>query len=273
MKITALVENTTNMPNIKAKHGLSLYIETEKHKILFDMGSGARLLANAKRLKIDLKKVDLAILSHGHVDHGGALAAFLKINQQAQVYVQEHVFAPHYQKMLGIKIPVGIDPALENSTRIHKLADFCEIDQGIVVFSHIAADNPAPRSNKNLYEMRNGRIVPDDFSHEQYLLLREKEKNYLISGCAHKGIANIMKAADRRSVSGIDYCISGFHLYNPITRKKEPAESLENTAAALSKYSTIFYTCHCTGKYAYRYLKTQLGEQLRYLACGETIAI
>lgn len=78
MKITALVENTTNMPNIKAKHGLSLYIETEKHKILFDMGSGARLLANAKRLKIDLKKVDLAILSHGHVDHGGAIGCLFE---------------------------------------------------------------------------------------------------------------------------------------------------------------------------------------------------
>lgn len=37
MKIISLVENTTKS-ELKAKHGLSLYIETKKHKILFDLG-------------------------------------------------------------------------------------------------------------------------------------------------------------------------------------------------------------------------------------------
>ena len=37
MRIVPLVENTTKS-ELKAKHGLSLYIETKLHKILFDLG-------------------------------------------------------------------------------------------------------------------------------------------------------------------------------------------------------------------------------------------
>ena len=37
MKITSLLENTTVDENFKTEHGLSLYIETTTHKILFDM--------------------------------------------------------------------------------------------------------------------------------------------------------------------------------------------------------------------------------------------
>lgn len=53
MKITALVENHTYC-EFKAKHGLSLYIETQKHKILFDLGSDNTLFENAKRRGINL---------------------------------------------------------------------------------------------------------------------------------------------------------------------------------------------------------------------------
>lgn len=38
MKLTALVENTSINENLSCEHGLSLYIETEHQKILFDMG-------------------------------------------------------------------------------------------------------------------------------------------------------------------------------------------------------------------------------------------
>ena len=38
MKKIALVENTTKDKTLKPKHGLSIYIETFKHKVLFDLG-------------------------------------------------------------------------------------------------------------------------------------------------------------------------------------------------------------------------------------------
>ena len=71
MKITALVENRTNT-GMKTAHGLALFIETGKHKLLFDLGPDETLFENAKRKGVDLSAVDTVIISHGHRDHGGA---------------------------------------------------------------------------------------------------------------------------------------------------------------------------------------------------------
>ena len=76
MKITALTENTTQC-GLPTEHGLSLYIETEKHTVLFDMGQSDLLAQNAASLGVDLRKADAAVLSHGHYDHGGGLKTFL----------------------------------------------------------------------------------------------------------------------------------------------------------------------------------------------------
>ena len=82
MKITALVENTS-VPGLPVEHGLSLYIETTRHTILFDSGQGTLFAENAERLGKDLAKVDLMVLSHGHYDHGGGLKTFLELNDHA----------------------------------------------------------------------------------------------------------------------------------------------------------------------------------------------
>ena len=84
MRIVPLVENTTKS-ELKAKHGLSLYIETKLHKILFDLGSDNTLFENAVKRNIDISKVDTVIISHGHFDHGGALKKFLDVNSSANI--------------------------------------------------------------------------------------------------------------------------------------------------------------------------------------------
>ena len=64
MKIISLVENTSIKDEIEAEHGLSLYIESKDHKILFDMGQTDMFLRNAGKLGVDLSQVDIAILEN-----------------------------------------------------------------------------------------------------------------------------------------------------------------------------------------------------------------
>ena len=54
MKIVTLIENTSNRQDLLPEHGLSLYIETKNHKILFDTGASGSFDNNAKKLGIDL---------------------------------------------------------------------------------------------------------------------------------------------------------------------------------------------------------------------------
>ena len=111
MKITALLENTTHRTDMKTEHGLSLYIESENLNILFDMGQSANFAENAQKLGIDLSKADIAILSHGHYDHGGGLSEFLKSNDHAPVFIHRDAFLPHYN---GTEKYIGLDSSLEN---------------------------------------------------------------------------------------------------------------------------------------------------------------
>ena len=88
IKITVLVEDTKN-ENLPSAHGLSLYIETPENKILFDMGPNELFWENAEFLGIDLNTVDTAVISHGHYDHGGGLAALIAKAKAQGVPIKE----------------------------------------------------------------------------------------------------------------------------------------------------------------------------------------
>ena len=96
MIIKTLVENTSKTGELKSEHGLSLYIETKKHKLLFDTGSSELYSVNAAKMGVDLAKVDIAVISHGHYDHGGGLETFLKINKKAKIYMHRNSLGKYY---------------------------------------------------------------------------------------------------------------------------------------------------------------------------------
>lgn len=264
MKITALVENDTNC-ELKAKHGLSLYIETERHKILFDLGPDNTLFENAQKRNIDLSNVDTVIISHGHVDHGGALKHFLQINSQAKIYIQRKAFERHYSKLLFLKIGVGLDWRLKTHPQVILLDGDYQIDEELSVFTVSQTNKCYSPANDVLYEKNE----KDSFIHEQNLIIRE-HKTALIMGCGHTGIVNILDKA-KKYAPGI--CVGGYHLYNPITKKMVSSTLLNKIAHELQNYQAIqFYTCHCTGKEAFQFLVQKL-PNLFYLSCGEVIQV
>ena len=91
--MTVLLENTACDDALRHAHGLSLYFDTGRTKLLFDMGPDGAFAANAEALGVDLAAVDAAVLSHGHYDHGGGLRTFLTQNSRARVLVHEGAFA------------------------------------------------------------------------------------------------------------------------------------------------------------------------------------
>ena len=167
MKITALVENQTHC-DLHAVHGLSLYIETKRHKLLFDLGPDDTLFVNAAKRKIDLSLVDTVIISHGHDDHGGALGQFLKENHQAIVYIQKRAFEPHYTKGLLVKSDIGLDPALKDHPQVKLVNGDAQIDEELSLITVSCTDQCYSSANDTLYE-GGGK---DHFEHEQSLLIQ-----------------------------------------------------------------------------------------------------
>ena len=265
MKITSLVENTAGANNVKAKHGLSLYIRTAKHRMLFDLGPDDTVFRNAAALGVDLTAVDTVIVSHGHFDHGGALARFLQVNGTATVYVQAGAFVPHFTRAGLFKIPIGLDASLQADRRIVTLNGDTRLDDELYLFT--VPEQPLLRSPMNDVLLdQNGK---DAFLHEQDLIVTEGDRNVLVMGCGHAGAANILQKAAPFAPAA---CVGGFHLYDPVLHRTAPKELLGALAEQLNGSGAAFYTCHCTGKKAYAYLSARM-PSLHYLACGETVEL
>jgi len=272
MKITMLVENTSSVPAIKTQHGLSVYIETAKHKVLFDTAWDGLCLRNAEALGIDLKAVDTLVISHGHYDHGKGLRDFMAYNGKAKVYIRKAAFEPHYIKVLWAKVSIGLDAGLRDDPRIVFTDDVHRIDDELLLFADVGGKQLLSKSAKKLLKKENGGFVQDDFAHEQSLLVTENGEGVLFAGCAHRGIYNIVEAAQRHCGS-LSTCVGGFHLYNPPTRRYERKELIEALANRLNETRVRFYTCHCTGQKAYEIMKDIMGDRVSYIRAGASMEL
>lgn len=273
VKIVTLVENTALTTDYHCKHGLCLYIETAKHKILFDLGQDKLFAENAQKMNIDLSGIDTVIISHGHKDHGGALRHFLKLNNNAKIYIRREAFDPHYIKVLGMPFRVGLEKGLQQNSQFVFTEDKTLIDDELLLFSNVKNDGYVMKSNSVLFAKSNSRLIPDDFCHEQHLVVSAGSHKILVSGCSHAGVVNIQSKAEKLLSDEIGTVIGGFHLCNPPTKKYESNEMILMVANALNMRKSVYYTCHCTGIKAYEQMKHVLGDRLHYLSTGKVIRL
>lgn len=255
MKITILLENTACDTQLLCEHGLSLYVETGGRRLLFDMGQTGAFADNAAKLGADLSRVDLAVLSHGHYDHGGGLPRFLQENTSAKVYVNRHAFEPHYN---GAGNYIGLPVDLAQNPRIVMVQDTLSLGGGLSL--HTLPLPPA--DSAGLMTFQDGVRVPEDFRHEQYLLAEEEGRRILLSGCSHKGILQIVEHFRP------DVLVGGFHFI-----QIEEESVLKRAAQRLLQYPLTYYTGHCTGEKQFAVLKSHMGDRLHALPTGAVVQI
>jgi len=263
MKVTVLIENTACSTHVKAQNGLSFFVENQGLTILFDCGANGLFVENVEKLGVDISAVDYLIISHGHYDHGGGLGYFLKENDKAKIIVSQYAFNDYYFKALFVKKYIGLDKALKNNKRIVFANQALTLDNNMFLFSNITGCKF--RSSKSeLLKRENGKLIPDDFQHEQCLII----DNVLFSGCSHTGIVNIYEKA--KGIKDIKHIFGGFHLYNPVTKQTENKVLIENIANVFKNENVKIYTGHCTGKNAFRILKSVLGDKIEEISTGRS---
>lgn len=260
MEIKCLVENHCINSNIEREHGLSLFIKTNDHNILFDLGQGDLFLKNAKLLNVDLKSVDILVISHGHYDHGGGLEYFLKENSKAKVYLSKHAFGDFYN---GKEKYIGLNKLIDKS-RLILTENMVKIDENVRIFSNSQIKKVYPFACPGLYEKK-GEFLLDEFLHEQHLEIKEGGKSYVFCGCSHVGVMNVCEFFKP------NYLIGGFHLKD--IQVEENFEFFKNFALVLNNYPTNYITCHCTGIEQFNLLKEFLKNKLSYLYCGQTLKL
>lgn len=268
MKIITLVENTTENESFIAEHGLSIYIETEKHRLLLDTGQTDAVVKNSEALGVDLTAVDTVILSHGHYDHSGGILPFSLLNHTAQIIMQRSAAEPHYN---GERY-IGIDTDILKLPNVQLIDGDLRLDDELFLFSGVTGRRCYPQGNRKLSRLRNGKKSEDDFCHEQCLVITQNGKRWLLSGCAHNGILNILDRYREIFGSEPDYVLSGFHMMKREGEHTEEEKAvIIQTAQELAQMKTVFYSGHCTGIPAFELMKEIMGEKLIALHSGEQV--
>lgn len=263
MKLTVLLENTACSDEFAHAHGLSILLQTGSERILLDMGPGAQFAENAQKLDIDLSQIDYAVLSHGHYDHGGGMDVFFRRNKTAPVYVAPGAFL-HHTSTAGEEI--GLAASLRRHPQIVTTAEHYRIASNAQLFSAVHGTRFNSSINASLLE--DG--IPDNFTHEQNLLIEENGKLFLFGGCAHCGVVNILERAIALFGRAPDYMISGFHL---AVKSAVSDDFVRALGTCLLEYPTQFYTCHCTGEHPFAVLKEVMGDRVQALSTGQQLTL
>ena len=285
MKIIALVENSRRSSDEKdcsplaprpcftpsgTEHGLSFWIVTSGHRILFDTGASDLLLKNAAAAGIDLSLADTVILSHGHYDHGGGLPAFLSCISGARILLQRSALDSYYSLHEKPRY-IGLPPELRLPENTELLSGDLTIDSELRIFSGIPKKFPAPEFGHPLRIKTASGLVPDDFRHEQCLIVSCQGKIALFSGCAHSGIRNIMQRCREIMNRDPDLVLSGFHLKKNAALTKDDTAEIREIEKKLMEFDSVFYTCHCTGKREYEIMKETMKDRLHLIRAGEEL--
>ncbi|MDO4176643.1 MAG: MBL fold metallo-hydrolase [Bacillota bacterium] len=283
MKFRFLIENKTDNPGVVAEHGLSVYIETQGKKILFDAGATNLILDNAKTMGINLGAIDFAVVSHGHYDHTGGFPLFHQINPNAPIYIHRNALRVSYGMENGEidKEPCSImwtdDQLKELSPALRFTEGRTDITENIVVTGTVPIpDDFVPTENffcvgpgEPVVSVNDQGLVPDDMSHEQCLVIREPEGLYIFSGCSHRGVINALNAGKSMFPGErVAVMVAGMHLYS--ASDEDRARVVDEIAA---ENMDCVMPVHCTGIKAICDLKTRLGDSCIVATAGDEYSV
>ncbi|MEN6330250.1 MAG: MBL fold metallo-hydrolase [Methanobacteriaceae archaeon] len=277
MEIVCLIDNQKKDPNLESEHGLALWVVNGDFRILFDTGATGKLVENAVKLGVSLEKVDLAIISHGHRDHGGGLESFLKLNPTAPVYMNRGAGKKHIKMDKGSFKDISLDEdVLENyANRIHFLSGPVQLTENLHILTSIKQNHDVPDGNQLLYEVSGTKLVPDNFSHELVMVVEKEDGLVVFTGCSHKGILNILGTVmEHFPDTPLLTVFGGLHLMIPPDDSTIHPVKLEMMAGQLENYPLgRIYTGHCTGTSNYHFLKRIMADRIEYFATGSRVVL
>jgi 7,8-dihydropterin-6-yl-methyl-4-(beta-D-ribofuranosyl)aminobenzene 5'-phosphate synthase len=268
--ITVVVDNKAG-EGLAAEHGLSLWIETEGRRILFDTGQGAAFETNIRTLGIDLPTADILVLSHGHYDHTGGIARVIERALKSTSTATPGISRPRYVIRDGKAKSIGMaEGALEALGRVPP-EHLHWVQEPLMLSPAVGLTGPVPRLTS--YEDTGGPFFldpegerPDLIEDDLALWIQTDQGLVVCMGCCHAGLVNTLDYI-RRSTEGarIRAVIGGLHLMNA------GRERLTHSIRELKRIAPdTLVPCHCTGDPAVASLHDALGERVTTGMSGTT---
>ena len=268
------------MPTLRAEHGLAHWVEVsrgmETRTIAFDWGlTGDSYCHNFLELGLDASRVDALVLSHGHQDHFGGLAAFLATYRRSMkpglvFHGGADHFLPRYNERHGERVYIGQlrrEELARQDLDVRVVTAPTVLPEGVLLSGEMHETAPFEVIPASLRVERDAEIVQDTFIGEQTLIAHVRDRGLVVvTSCSHRGIVGICRHATR--VTGIDKVhavIGGFHLSGL------SGERIEQVVDAFRAMGLDYVVPqHCTGLEAVLALYRHFPAELVVTSTGTT---
>lgn len=272
LHITALMDNKpTENKALIAEHGLSLYVEYEGRRILFDCGSGANPQHNAHRLGVNLTDLDAVVISHSHYDHAAGFRDLAENGKgSCQLFTGPRFFEPKYA-VDGVRytdLSAGFDRAFlrEQGVNHHEVDGLQEIFPGVYLISNFPRVHDFEKIPGRFVRRTPEGFVTDDFGDEVCMALRVEGGLAVLVGCSHPGILNMMTHVSNLLQEPIRAVFGGTHLV------EADAGRIELTVERLRAMGLeILGLSHCSGEGADCAIRANPNIQGCHLGSGDCI--
>jgi 7,8-dihydropterin-6-yl-methyl-4-(beta-D-ribofuranosyl)aminobenzene 5'-phosphate synthase len=276
LRITTLSENTTlaRPRGLLGEWGLSILVEVDDLKVLLDTGQSISTVHNADVLGIELSQIDKIVLSHGHYDHTGGLRKVLR-RMRKEVEIMAHPDAwdakygynPAENYSMYIGVPFQREE-LESLGAVFKLTDEpVWLSDNMVTSGEIPMTTDYETIDPGLYVKEGSEFRPDLLRDDQALFIKTQQGLVVILGCAHRGVINTLRHAQKvTGVEPIHAVVGGTHLF------RASEVQLELTIAELKALGIQrLGVSHCTGMLAAARLAQEFGQDFFFNNTGTRI--
>jgi len=232
--LTVLYDNYRYSEELETGWGFSCLVEGLEKTILFDTGgSGSILLNNMERLGLKPDDIDIIVLSHNHHDHTGGLGTLLAENHSVTVF-----------------IPVSFPKRFKSGVR--------DAGATVVPVSHACRICEGAQSTGEL-----GTTI-----REQALCINTADGLFVITGCAHPGILQIVRTARELSPAGVCGVMGGFHM------KGFSAKKIGRIIGGLTEAGIrVGLPCHCSGDLTRQMMRESFKGERRDIGVGAKVRL
>jgi len=233
LKLTVVYDNYGYDSTLLTAWGFSCWVETGEATVLFDTGGdGAILLNNLAKLGLDPQAIDAVVLSHIHNDHIGGLASLLDMG------VKPTVYAP-------AAFPESFKADVRARTDLVEVTGSTQVAPGIYTTGQVGSG-----------------IV------EQALVVQTGTGLVVVTGCAHPGIAEMVRRAKEVAAGEVVLVMGGFHLGGA------SESQIEGLIAEFRRMGVQRVApCHCTGDPARRMFADAYGADCILPGVGWAVRI